>query len=135
VNTTIADQDLRQIDGVLSAEAFLQRGSGEATTTPSSTLAAGNMPFVVGPNLEVQMAHQVPPPPRYRVLGRLLAMADSYLRADSLRQALEMYHKLAQEHPDAAEGMIAEERLLDVARRHEEAGEMHSARAIYEQLV
>jgi hypothetical protein len=35
-------------------------------------------------------ARVVTPPPRSRVLSRLLAMADSYIRAGSLRQAMEM---------------------------------------------
>jgi hypothetical protein len=80
-------------------------------------------------------AHVVPPAPRPRALARLLAMADAYLRAGSLRQALEMYFELYNSHPDTPEGVQAEHRILKVARRHEDDGELHSARAIYEQLV
>jgi hypothetical protein len=90
---------------------------------------------VPAPAPMAQPAHEVPPAPRSRVLPRLLAMADMYLRADSLRQALEMYFDLIRSHPDTPEAILAEERVLEVARRHEEAGELHSARAIYDQLV
>ena len=62
-------------------------------------------------------------------------MADAYLRANSLRQAMEMYFDMIRSHPDTPEALLAEERILEVARRHEEAGELHSARAIYEQLA
>jgi hypothetical protein len=80
-------------------------------------------------------ARVVTPAPRSRVLSRLLAMADSYVRAGSLRQAMEMYFELYNSHPDTPEASLAEKRILEVARRHEEDGELHSARAIYEQLV
>jgi hypothetical protein len=82
-----------------------------------------------------ESAHVVPPTPRPRVLARLLAMADSYLRAGSLRQAMEMYFDLYRSYPDTPEAILAENRILKVARRHEEEGELHSARAIYEQLL
>jgi hypothetical protein len=85
----------------------------------------------VGP----QPTHVGPPAPRSRVLSRLLAMADSYVRAGSLRQAMEMYFELYNSHPDTPEASLAEKRILEVARRHEEDGELHSARAIYEQLL
>jgi pentatricopeptide repeat protein len=83
----------------------------------------------------VQAAHAVPPAPRSRALHRLLAMADSYLREGSIRQALEMYYDMMNRHPETAEALQAEERILEVARLHEEAGEFHNARAIYDQMV
>ncbi|WP_435011900.1 tetratricopeptide repeat protein (plasmid) [Tundrisphaera lichenicola] len=70
-----------------------------------------------------------------RALLRLLAMADAYLRSNELHQALEMYFELMSEHPETAVAEQAEDRILDVARQHEQAGELRQARAIYERLV
>jgi hypothetical protein len=70
-----------------------------------------------------------------RVLPRLLAMADTYRLAGSLRQAVEMYFQLVREHSDSPQALQAEDRLLEVARSYEEAGELRQARGIYEQLL
>jgi hypothetical protein len=70
-----------------------------------------------------------------RARAKLLAMADGYLRAGSLRQALEMYFDLMDGYPDTPEARQAEERTLEVAYRHEQMGEMRLARAIYERLA
>ena len=80
-------------------------------------------------------AAQVPPTPHSRARSRLLAMADGYFRSGSLCQALEMYFDLMSGYPDTIEGQQAEERILEVAYRHEQAGEMRLARSIYERLV
>jgi hypothetical protein len=84
---------------------------------------------------ETQPAHNVPPAPRSRVLPRLLAMGDTYFRAGSLRQALDLYFDLARNHPETPEATEAEDRILELARLHEENGELHLARAIYEQMI
>jgi tetratricopeptide (TPR) repeat protein len=75
------------------------------------------------------------PHSRLRVLPRLLAMADTYRQAGSLRQAVEMYFELVREHADTPQALQAEDRLLDVARLYEEIGELRQARGIYEQLL
>jgi hypothetical protein len=77
----------------------------------------------------------VPPPPHSRARARLLAIADGYLRSESLHQAMEMYFDLMAGYPETPEAELAEERVLEVASRHEQVGEMRMARAIYERLV
>jgi hypothetical protein len=131
MSTAIADHETVQMEELLE-EIRLGRGMDDPNG-PSPV----NFPPRVKPAQAqtMQPAHDVPPPPRSRALHRLLAMADMYLRADSLRQALEMYFDLIRSYPDTLEALQAEERVLEVARRHEEAGELHSARAIYEQLI
>ncbi len=70
-----------------------------------------------------------------RVLPRLLGMADTYRKSGALHQAIEMYFEIIREHPDTHQARLAEDRLLDVARTHEQAGELRQARGIYEQLL
>ncbi len=70
-----------------------------------------------------------------RILARLLSMADLYRESGSLRQAVEIYFELLQEHAETPQGHRAEERLLDVARSYERSGELRQARGIYEQLL
>ena len=48
--------------------------------------------------------HEDRPPRQHRALLRLLAMADAYLQADSLHQAIEMYFELVSEHRRDARG-------------------------------
>lgn len=75
------------------------------------------------------------PDPRSRVLNGLLRMADSYRQSGSLRQALEMYFELAQEHAETPQADAAFDRLLEIARAYEQSGELRAARSIYEQLL
>jgi hypothetical protein len=103
----------------------------DGRTTPPPL---GYAPRVMPP-AHVEVAVEVASPVRSRALGRLLALADGYLRSDSLHQALEMYFNLMDRYPDAPEALQAEERLLEVANRHEQAGELRSARAIYERMA
>jgi hypothetical protein len=70
-----------------------------------------------------------------RILARLLAMADGYREAGSLRQAIEIYFELIREHGDTPQGHRAEDRLFDVARGYERSGELRQARGLYEQLL
>lgn len=76
-----------------------------------------------------------PPKKRSRALGRLLEMADEFRRSDSLQQAQEIYFELFERYEDTPEAEQAEDRLLDLARVHEQNGEQHAARAIYERLL
>ena len=62
-------------------------------------------------------------------------MADTYRKSGALHQAIEMYFEIIREHPDTHQARLAEDRLLDVARTHEQAGELRQARGIYEQLL
>jgi hypothetical protein len=122
--TTILEQDL------ITAEEFLERELGHMNGRPSAIYAP--IPTSIpAPHITIEL----PRDPRSRVLPRLMAMADSYLRAGSLRQALEMYFDLYRNHEDTPEASKAEDRILEVARIHEENGELHLARAIYEQLI
>ncbi len=75
------------------------------------------------------------PHSQLRVLPRLLGMADSYRKGGALHQAIEMYFELIREYPDTHQARLAVDRLLDVARTHEQAGELRQARGIYEQLL
>jgi hypothetical protein len=131
MSTAIADHETVQLEELLEEIRL-----GREMDTPDGPSSLNFPPRVRPAQAQtMQPAHDVPPPPRSRALRRLLAMADMYLRADSLRQALEMYFDLMRSYPDTPEALQAEERLLEVARRHEEDGELHSARAIYEQLI
>ena len=62
-------------------------------------------------------------------------MADTYYQGGSLRQAIELYFELVRDHAGTPQAAQAEERLLEVARTYERAGELRQARGIYEQLI
>lgn len=70
-----------------------------------------------------------------KVLSRLLRMAETYRAAGNLRQALEMYFELVEQHPLSGEATMAGDILLEVAEDYEENGEFHSARSIYERML
>lgn len=70
-----------------------------------------------------------------KVLARLLRMANTYRSAGNLRQALEMYFELVEEHGESVEATQAGEILLGVAEAYEENGELHLARSIYERML
>ena len=69
------------------------------------------------------------------VLAQLLEIADGYLAAGNVHQAMEIYFELLSEHCDAPEGMYAGDRLMNIARRYVSAGKLHQARALYERLM
>ncbi len=75
------------------------------------------------------------PAPHSRPRSRLLAMADGYLQAGSIYQAQEMYFDLMDAYPETVEARRAEDRIMELATRHEQAGELHLARALYERLA
>ena|SRR6185312_5656075 len=130
MSTATTAYESTQAEDLIDADFRLGMGMDAPTELTPVTFPPRSKPAIVA-----QAPHDVPPAPRSKVLPRLLAMADSYLRADSLRQALEMYFDLSRSHPGTPEAEMAEERILEVARRHEEAGELHNARAIYERLI
>jgi hypothetical protein len=125
-------------DEMMTAEEFLDRELGTSNGRSPISFAPRHVPastpHVAMPTNPPASAEPVRDP-RSKVLPRLLAMADFYLKEGSLRQALEMYFDLYRNHEDSPEAAKAEDRILDVARIHEENGELHVARAIYEQLI
>jgi hypothetical protein len=120
-------------EDMISAEEFLERELGPSTNgRPSATYTPSSSPSPIpAPHVAIEPARD----PRSKVLPRLLRMADFYLQTGALRQALEMYFDLYRNHEDSPEAEKAEDRILEVARLHEENGELHLARAIYEQLI
>jgi hypothetical protein len=126
VSTLILDQEASATMLVddLDVENGLDDWNGSGTMISPPTRPAPDDP-----------AEQAEPPNRARVLGRLLAMADTYRKAGSVRQAVEMYFELIREHAESSQALEAEDRLLDVARYYEKGGELRQARGIYEQLL
>jgi thioredoxin-like negative regulator of GroEL len=72
---------------------------------------------------------------RPALLAHLLKMADGYVKMGALQQAAELYFAIFENHNDAPEAAAARERLVQIANRHEKAGELHQARSIYERLL
>jgi hypothetical protein len=117
-------------DVLMTAEEFLDKELGPVTNHVLPSFSPKHEQTST-PHLTIEPARD----PRSKVLPRLLAMADLYLKTGALRQALEMYFDLYRNHEDSPEATKAEDRILEVARIHEENGELHLARAIYEQLI
>ena len=128
----LPEATMREVDEMISAEDFLERELGPLNGHPT-TIFEAKASLIPSPHVSI-----APVPsrdPRSRVLPRLLRMADFYVQTGALRQALEMYFDLYRNHDDSPEAEKAEDRILEVARIHEENGELHLARAIYEQLI
>jgi hypothetical protein len=68
-------------------------------------------------------------------LDHLLAMAQRYRKEGSLRQAMEIYWTLSEDHSETAQAEWAQDRLLELAQFYENEGERHQARAVYERLL
>ena len=144
-SATIPDTARINNGELISAEQFLEKELGNAESAVASSpqapiviearmAASGFTPAhesVAAPHIHIEPARD----PRSKVLPRLLAMADGYLKSGAIRQALEMYFDLYTQYEDTPEAALAEDRILEVARIHELNGEMHLARAIYERLV
>jgi len=65
----------------------------------------------------------------------LLKMADEYLAAGDLHQAVEIYFSIIDDDPEAGEAAMARKHLLEIGRRYQQTGEPHQARSIYERLL
>ncbi len=130
--STIAEPTMRH-EEMISAEDFLERELGPSNGRGSTVFEPKHV-AAPPPHITVD-AVEPPRDPRSKVLPRLLAMADLYLNSGNLRQALEMYFDLYRNHEDSPEAIKAEDRILEVAKIHEQNGELHIARAIYEQLI
>jgi len=70
-----------------------------------------------------------------RVLAHLLKMADGYLAARAVHQAMAIYFEVFEKHGGTQEAGRAHERLLEIADHYEKAGEFHQARSIYERML
>jgi hypothetical protein len=130
MSTETLSETLMMDDELMTAEEFLDRELGPSNGRPSSSYSPMPSP-IPAPHVAVEPVRD----PRSKVLPRLLKMADFYLKTGALRQALEMYFDLYRNHEDSPEAETAEDRILEVARIHEENGELHLARAIYDQLI
>ena len=71
----------------------------------------------------------------HMLLERLLAMAQRYRGEGKLRQAMELYWELVEDHPGTAEAGAANAVLLDLAANYERDEAPHMARSIYERLL
>ena len=69
------------------------------------------------------------------LLTKLLKIADMYRADESIHQAMSIYFELAEEHAGTPEAYEALERLLDIAKNYEDAGEIRQARSLYERLL
>ena len=71
----------------------------------------------------------------HMLLERLLAMAQRYRGEGKLRQAMELYWELAEDHPGNTEADAASAMLLELAASYERNEAPHMARSIYERLL
>ena len=62
-------------------------------------------------------------------------MAQHYCSEGNLRQAMEIYWMLSEDHSETAQGQGAQDRLLELADVYERVGSRHQARAVYERLL
>lgn len=69
------------------------------------------------------------------LLERLLAMAQRYRCEGKLREAMELYWELTEDHPETAEADAASAMLLELAASYECNDAPHMARSIYERLL
>jgi len=70
-----------------------------------------------------------------RSLDHLFCMAQHYRSEGNLRQAMEIYWMLSEDHTETAQGQVAQEKLLEMADVYERVGSRHQARAVYERLL
>ncbi len=69
------------------------------------------------------------------LLKLLLAMAQRYRSEGKLREAMELYWELAEDHPGTAAADAAKAVLLELAASYERNDAPHMARSIYERLL
>ena len=73
--------------------------------------------------------------PRPEVLVRLMEMADRYRAANEIRQAIEIYFELVEDHEDSPQAKQARRCLMEIAVEYERVGGRRQARGIYERLL
>ncbi len=132
MNTATSEPETMQAEILLDRDIHLGLEMGAAAAVAAMDSAARCLQEAADPS---PVPAPSGPTPESRARGRLLRIADVYLKSGSLHKAIEMYFDIMKMHPETPEAALAEERTLDVAMRHEEAGEMRMARAIYERLA
>ena len=70
-----------------------------------------------------------------RSLDHLFDMAQHYRSEGNLRQAMEIYWMLSEDHTETAQGQVAQDKLMEMADDYERVGSRHQARAVYERLL
>ena len=70
-----------------------------------------------------------------RSLDHLFDMAQHYRSEGNLRQAMEIYWMLSEDHTETAQGQVAQDKLMEMADVYERVGSRHQARAVYERLL
>ena len=69
------------------------------------------------------------------LLKLLLAMAQRYRCEGKLREAMDLYWELVEDHPGTADAGAAKAVLLELAASYERNDASHMARSIYERLL
>ena len=69
------------------------------------------------------------------LLTHLLRIADGYRAENALRQAIEIYFELVENHPDTPEATQANQRLTEIGEQYERSGEFRQARSLYKRLL
>ena len=90
---------------------------------------------VLDPVPAAPMALPVQPEAANPLLTRLLKIADGYRAEKALRQAIEIYFELAENHPATPAAQQAQKRLTEIGEQYERSGEFRQARGIYERLL
>lgn len=68
-------------------------------------------------------------------LERLLVMAQEYQSEGDLRQAVELYWSIVEDHSGTPQAKTAKAALLDLADNYQRNNERHMARSMYERLM
>ena len=69
------------------------------------------------------------------LLTHLLRIADGYRAENALRQAIEIYFELVENHPHMPEAQQARHRLTEIGEQYERSGEFRQARSLYQRLL
>ena len=128
--TTLLKNDHSGIDGSEASLDLEYQGEGENSESPPAMVA----PVVVPPHDRPE-DDEVISPQRKRLLSHLLGMADMYPRNGSLRQAIELYVELVNDHDGTDQSLLASDRLMTIAQHYEDNCELRLARGIYERLL
>ncbi len=67
--------------------------------------------------------------------SQMLKRAESWQQDEKIHQARDMYFRLVENFPDTDEAHKAEERLLTMAQKLEEKGQVYMAMSIYDRLA
>jgi uncharacterized protein YaaQ len=67
-------------------------------------------------------------------LGLLMRMGNARFEQGELRQALDVYLKIIEEHPGSEESKIAKAKSLSIAKRYEQEGTLRLSLDVLERL-